>query len=210
MLRKMVSSRLFLLSFFDPPSVHQKALAKWRTPYYAWCSSGTSTQDVVDFDLQEESRNPDGGRAMGGRGPRAEIPVRLPVARVVPRMHETAAMGVKRAVGIHNDKISTGDNSMHLTSASAATTTPPPRDVPAGETGSAMPTTDPRFAQYKVIRRNGAVVGFEPAKITVAMTKAFLAVNGGQGAASARVRDEVSKLTEAVVTALMKRKPEGG
>ena len=99
---------------------------------------------------------------------------------------------------------------MHLTSASAAATTPPPRDVPAGETGSAMPTTDPRFAQYKVIRRNGAVVGFEPAKITVAMTKAFLAVNGGQGAASARVRDEVSKLTEAVVTALMKRKPEGG
>src|SRR6516165_1788816 len=42
------------------------------------------------------------------------------------------------------------------------------------------------------------------------MTKAFLAVNGGQGAASARVRDEVQKLTELVVSALMKRKPEGG
>ena len=69
---------------------------------------------------------------------------------------------------------------------------------------------DPRFAQYKVIRRNGAVVGFEPAKITIAMTKAFLAVNGGQGAASARVREEVAKLTDAVVAALMKRKPEGG
>ena len=40
------------------------------------------------------------------------------------------------------------------------------------------------FADYKVIRRNGAVVGFEPAKISVAMTKAFLAVNGAQGAAS--------------------------
>ena len=42
------------------------------------------------------------------------------------------------------------------------------------------------------------------------MTKAFLAVNGGQGAGSARVRDEVQKLTDAVVAALMKRKPEGG
>ena len=59
----------------------------------------------------------------------------------------------------------------------------------AGEPGSAMTAADPRFAQYKVIRRNGAVVAFEPAKITIAMTKAFLAVNGGQGAASrARAR----------------------
>jgi ribonucleoside-diphosphate reductase alpha chain len=73
-----------------------------------------------------------------------------------------------------------------------------------------MTSADARFAQYKVIRRNGAVVGFEPSKITIAMTKAFLAVNGGQGAASARIRDEVAKLTEAVVNALMKRKPEGG
>ena len=48
-------------------------------------------------------------------------------------------------------------------------------------------------------RRNGAVVGFEPAKISIAMPKAFLAINGGQGAASARVRDEVAKLTDAVV-----------
>src|SRR5437867_8324016 len=66
------------------------------------------------------------------------------------------------------------------------------------------------YSEYKVIRRNGAVVGFEPAKISIAMTKAFLAVNGGQGAASARVRDEVAKLTNLVVVALMKRKPEGG
>ena len=29
------------------------------------------------------------------------------------------------------------------------------------------------YAQYKVIRRNGAVVGFEPPKIAIAMTKAF-------------------------------------
>jgi ribonucleoside-diphosphate reductase alpha chain len=66
------------------------------------------------------------------------------------------------------------------------------------------------FAEFKVIRRNGAVVGFEPPKISVAMTKAFLAVNGGTGAASARVREQVANLTEAVVQALKRRQPSGG
>ena len=54
------------------------------------------------------------------------------------------------------------------------------------------------------------MVGFEPAKISVAMTKAFLAVNGTQGAGSARIRDIVSGLTEAVVGALIRRQPQGG
>jgi ribonucleoside-diphosphate reductase alpha chain len=67
-----------------------------------------------------------------------------------------------------------------------------------------------RYAQYKVIRRNGAVVGFEPGKISVAVTKAFLAINGGQGAASARVRELVEKLTGTVVNALIRRQPNGG
>src|SRR5688572_32534349 len=61
------------------------------------------------------------------------------------------------------------------------------------------------FADYKVIRRNGAVVGFEPGKISVAMTKAFLAVNGAQGAGSARIRELVAGLTDAVVGALLRR-----
>jgi ribonucleoside-diphosphate reductase alpha chain len=70
--------------------------------------------------------------------------------------------------------------------------------------------TESLYAQYRVIRRNGAVVGFEPAKIAIAMTKAFIAVNGGQGAASARVREQVAALTEGVVNALMRRQPSGG
>jgi len=87
----------------------------------------------------------------------------------------------------------------------------PSHDLIVGEPGSPVASgADPRFAQYKVIRRNGAVVGFEPSKITIAMTKAFLAVNGGQSAASARVREQVTVLTESVVSALVKRKPEGG
>ena len=74
-------------------------------------------------------------------------------------------------------------------------------------TETAQPST---VAEYKTIRRNGSVVPFEPLKISVAMTKAFLAVHGGQGAASARVRELVQQLTDNVVRALMRRKPEGG
>jgi ribonucleoside-diphosphate reductase alpha chain len=66
------------------------------------------------------------------------------------------------------------------------------------------------LGDYKIIRRNGAVVGFEPSKISIAVTKAFLAVNGGQGAASARVRELVEQLTANVVTALVRRRPGGG
>jgi ribonucleoside-diphosphate reductase alpha chain len=68
----------------------------------------------------------------------------------------------------------------------------------------------PVFSQYKIIRRNGAVVGFEPSKISVAVTKAFLAVEGGQSAASARIRELVAALTDAVVSALVRRQPAGG
>ncbi|GAB1231876.1 ribonucleoside-diphosphate reductase subunit alpha [Ferrigenium sp. UT4] len=64
--------------------------------------------------------------------------------------------------------------------------------------------------QYKIIRRNGAVAAFEPSKISIALTKAFIAVNGGQGAASARVRELVEQLTEQVVGALLRRQPHGG
>ena len=66
------------------------------------------------------------------------------------------------------------------------------------------------YAQYKIIRRNGSVVGFEPSKISIALTKAFIAVNGAQGAASARVREQVTALTDSVVNALMRRQPNGG
>ena len=66
------------------------------------------------------------------------------------------------------------------------------------------------LAHYQIIRRNGAVVPFEPAKIAVAMMKAFLAVHGTQGAASASVREMVEVLTQGVVRALMRSRPGGG
>ncbi|WP_208278509.1 ribonucleoside-diphosphate reductase subunit alpha [Massilia oculi] len=84
----------------------------------------------------------------------------------------------------------------HVTPGSASTSPTPAEIVARGD--------------YRVIRRNGAVVAFEPNKISVAMTKAFLAVAGGQGAVSARIRELVEQMTGNVVAALVRRQPNGG
>jgi ribonucleoside-diphosphate reductase alpha chain len=67
-----------------------------------------------------------------------------------------------------------------------------------------------QFVLYKVLRRNGNVVEFNPSKIAVALTKAFLAVEGTHGSDSSKVRDLVNKLTGQVTETLMRRLPEGG
>jgi ribonucleoside-diphosphate reductase alpha chain len=70
--------------------------------------------------------------------------------------------------------------------------------------------TNSAYQGYQILRRNGAVVSFEPSKIAVALMKAFLAVHGTQGAASASVRETVDGLTESVVRALLRSRPAGG
>ena len=86
--------------------------------------------------------------------------------------------------------------------------------LPAGQgtatAGSEAQAAATAYSQYQIIRRNGAVVPFEPNKIAVAMMKAFLAVHGTQGAASASVRETVDGLTQAVIRALMRSRPGGG
>ena len=84
-----------------------------------------------------------------------------------------------------------------------STSKPPERQSAGAPAASA-------FAGYQIIRRNGAVVSFEPNKIAVALMKAFLAVHGTQGAASASVRETVDGLTETVVRALLRSRPGGG
>ncbi len=85
-----------------------------------------------------------------------------------------------------------------------------PSAVPPSQTDSPADANGGQWASYNIIRRNGSVVGFEPNKIAIAMTKAFLAVNGGQGAASARVRELVENLTGQAVNALVRNRPNGG
>jgi ribonucleoside-diphosphate reductase alpha chain len=78
---------------------------------------------------------------------------------------------------------------------------------------AALPAEAPAaspYTGYQIIRRNGAVVVFEPSKIAVAITKAFIAVSGGQAAGSARIRELVEAMTQAVVQALIRRQPNGG
>ena len=90
------------------------------------------------------------------------------------------------------------------------TTSPP--NTPATDRAGTMPMamSGAEFAPYQIIRRNGAVVSFEPSKIAVALMKAFLAVHGSQGAASVSVRETVDGLTQTVVRALMRSRPGGG
>ncbi|MBT8134422.1 MAG: ribonucleoside-diphosphate reductase subunit alpha, partial [Gammaproteobacteria bacterium] len=64
--------------------------------------------------------------------------------------------------------------------------------------------------QFRVIRRNGKVTAFDKEKISIAMTKAFLAVEGGNAAASNRIHEIVKNLTEEVSNALTRRIPDGG
>ena len=64
--------------------------------------------------------------------------------------------------------------------------------------------------EYKVIRRNGKVTAFDGDKIKVAMTKAFLAVEGGNAAASTRVHETVQELSDSVLHAITRRMPTGG
>ncbi len=89
----------------------------------------------------------------------------------------------------------------------------------AGENAQRIPAGKPEHkdnditagpGEYRVIRRNSKVTAFDPAKISVAMTKAFLEVEGGTAAASTRIHERVASLSKQVVNALTRRMPAGG
>ena len=103
-------------------------------------------------------------------------------------------------------------------SSEVPTTTAPHQTIAEGPTARSDLASVDRPAEIEahapgkvqVIRRNGKVTHFDANKIMVAMTKAFLAVEGGSAAASTRVHDRVQELTEQVVSALTRRLPGGG
>ncbi|AFJ03743.1 Ribonucleotide reductase of class Ia (aerobic), alpha subunit [Methylophaga frappieri] len=63
---------------------------------------------------------------------------------------------------------------------------------------------------YNVIRRNGKVTDFDSSKIAVAMTKAFLAVEGDAAQNSRRIHETVSELTKQITENLLRRLDDGG
>ena len=62
---------------------------------------------------------------------------------------------------------------------------------------------------YRVIRRNGKLTQFDEGKIKVAITKAFLAVEGGNAAASRRIHETTATLTHRIIEGLFRRLPDG-
>ncbi|WP_439113655.1 ribonucleoside-diphosphate reductase subunit alpha [Hydrogenophaga sp.] len=99
---------------------------------------------------------------------------------------------------------------MQTTPSTTPLSTAPALSGTGAASAVSLATSSAVFAHYQIIRRNGAVVPFEPSKIAVALMKAFLAVHGTQGAASASVRETVDGLTQNVVRALMRSRPGGG
>ena len=89
--------------------------------------------------------------------------------------------------------------------------TTPRAPAAARETQTSQPelsATAP--GSYKVIRRNGKVTPFDASKVEVALTKAFLAVEGGGAAASARVHEKVRSLAQQVAQAVTRNLSGGG
>ncbi|AMK29874.1 ribonucleoside-diphosphate reductase subunit alpha [Pseudomonas mosselii] len=88
------------------------------------------------------------------------------------------------------------------------------RENPQGKAPQAVDSNQDLAAtapgQLRVIKRNGTVVPYTDDKITVAITKAFLAVEGGTAAASSRIHDTVARLTEQVTATFKRRMPSGG
>ena len=80
--------------------------------------------------------------------------------------------------------------------------------APSASTQAELNATAP--GQLRVIKRNGTVVSYDDSKIAVAMTKAFLAVEGGTAAASTRIHETVKKLSEQISVIFKRRMPSGG
>lgn len=90
---------------------------------------------------------------------------------------------------------------------------------PPGETSLSTPVSNNNDmnsvaatapGQLRVIKRNGAVVNYDASKISVAITKAYLAVEGGNAAASTRIHNSVAHLGKQISDIFRRRMPSGG
>ncbi|QGP53161.1 Ribonucleoside-diphosphate reductase 1 subunit alpha [Piscirickettsia salmonis] len=71
-------------------------------------------------------------------------------------------------------------------------------------------TDSPEMPDFRVIRRNGNIVGYNPDKIKVAVTKTFLAVEGEEASGSSRIYDITQQLTDVITETFIRRMPQGG
>ena len=97
---------------------------------------------------------------------------------------------------------------MHTETTSPQESSLNPANAPISPGGTSIAATAP--GQLRVIKRNGTVVPYDDSKIAVAMTKAFLAVEGGTAAASSRIHETVANLTRQIDQIFRRRMPSGG
>lgn len=80
--------------------------------------------------------------------------------------------------------------------------------TPNKDSGMTVAQTAP--GHLRVIKRNGAVVAYDESKISVAITKAYLAVEGGNAAASSRIHESVAQQATQISEIFNRRMPSGG
>ena len=97
---------------------------------------------------------------------------------------------------------------MHTDLTSSSGGSQKPQTLATANAPASVQATAP--GQMRVIKRNGTVVSYDDSKIAVAITKAFLAVEGGTAAASTRIHETVAKLTAVVSATFKRRMPSGG
>lgn len=97
---------------------------------------------------------------------------------------------------------------MHTESESSNTTSPSTSSDSNTLPDASLSAMAP--GQLRVIKRNGSVVTYDNAKITIALTKAYLAVEGGNAAASTRIHETVADMATEVSATFKRRMPSGG
>lgn len=85
-----------------------------------------------------------------------------------------------------------------------------PSTSQASTSSSNTPVSATAPGQLRVIKRNGAVVNYDASKIAVAITKAYLAVEGGNAAESTRIHESVAQLSSQISAIFERRMPSGG
>lgn len=99
---------------------------------------------------------------------------------------------------------------MQTTETGSSIASPAPASDAAIEQQNSSPISATAPGSIRVIKRNGKVVPYTSDKISVAMTKAFLAVEGGTAAASSRIHETVANLTSQIEATFLRRMPSGG
>ena len=84
------------------------------------------------------------------------------------------------------------------------------QDDPLAAPVSATLLSTPVPGTLNVIKRTGTMVPYDEQKIVIAITKAFLEVEGGQAVASPRIRDLSHRRSAEITEVFRKRLPSGG